>query len=153
MHRGTKLTALLWRTAALAVALTTSAALAVPSTSPCGNWLTANGHGVIQITECGTALCGRIVGVDRTPSEPMPLDVYGHPLCGLTIITNERPETDGTWLGEITDPRDGGRYQAKLWIDQDGALRLRGFIGIPALGATQTWHKFTGHLASDCRMV
>jgi uncharacterized protein (DUF2147 family) len=153
MRNGTKLTTFFWRTFALAIGLTASAALAAPTDSPIGSWLTANGHGVIEIRHCGTALCGRIVGIDRTASEPMPLDVYGHPQCGLTIITNEKPETDGTWLGEITDPRDGGRYQAKLWVDQDGNLRLRGFIGIPVLGATQTWHRFTGHLAGECRMA
>ncbi len=153
MRKGTKLAAVLWRTVVLLVGLSAAAALAEPTDSPCGTWLTANGHGVVQITQCGTALCGRIVGIDRTPTEPMPLDIDGHPQCGLTIITNEKPETDGTWLGEITDPRDGGRYQAKLWVGQDGNLRLRGFIAIPALGATQTWHRFTGHLASECRMV
>jgi uncharacterized protein (DUF2147 family) len=77
--------------------------------------------------------------------------VYGRSQCGLTIITNEKPDTDGTWLGEVTDPRDGGKYQAKLWVDAAGNLNLRGFIGIPLLGATQTWHKFTGRLTAECR--
>ena len=62
-------------------------------------------------------------------------------------------EGGGTWLGEVTDPRDGGQYQAKLWVDDSGNLRLRGFIGIPALGATQTWHRFTGHLTTECRLA
>jgi len=66
------------------------------------------------------------------------------------MITDERRQANGTWLGEITDPRDGGVYQAKLWLDANGNLRLRGFIGIPALGATQTWHPFTGHLTAAC---
>ncbi|MGD0434359.1 MAG: DUF2147 domain-containing protein [Acetobacteraceae bacterium] len=117
---------------------------------PLGNWSTANGHGVVAIAQCGAALCGRIVGFDRKPGEPMPTDVHGRSQCGLTVITNERPEMDGTWLGEVTDPRDGGTYQAKLWLDQSGNLRLRGFIGIPQLGATQTWHPFTGNLTAEC---
>jgi uncharacterized protein (DUF2147 family) len=121
--------------------------------SPVGTWSTANGHGVIEITQCGDALCGRIVGIERSAGEPMPTDVLGRPQCGLTIITNQKLKVNGTWRGEITDPRSGGTYQAMLWVDQGGDLHLRGFIGIPQLGATQIWHKFTGRLANDCRLA
>lgn len=137
----------------LAIVLIASSASATPTAAPVGTWLTASGRGVIQIAQCGDALCGSIVGIDREPNAPMPTDVYGRSQCGLTIITNEKPEADGTWLGQIVDPRDGDTYQAKLWVDSHGDLRLRGFIGIPALGATQTWHKFTGNLAAGCRLA
>lgn len=116
-------------------------------------WLTENGHGVIAIIPCGDALCGRIVGIDRGEAEPMPTDVEGRPQCGLTIITDEKPEADGTWLGEITDPRDGHRYQARISVDEKGNLRLRAFVGVPLLGSTQIWRPFTGHLTTDCRLA
>lgn len=130
-----------------------SSASAATTVSPMGTWSTANGHGVVEIAACGDALCGRIVGIDRDPTEPVPTDVHGRSQCGLTIITNEKPEADGTWLGNVTDPRDGGTYQAELWLDDDGNLHLRGFIGIPLLGATQIWHRFTGQLADECRLA
>jgi uncharacterized protein (DUF2147 family) len=139
--------------ATLTIALAAASASAQPASSPVGNWTTANGHGVVTIAPCGDALCGRIVGIDRKPTEPMPTDVDGRPQCGLTIITNERSQPDGTWLGQVTDPRDGGVYGAKLWLDAQGNLRLRGYIGIPVLGATQTWHRFTGHLTAECGLV
>jgi uncharacterized protein (DUF2147 family) len=139
--------------AILAIGLASAAASAATASSPLGNWATANGHGVIEIAQCGDALCGRIVGIDRQPTEPMPTDVDGRPQCGLTIITNQRSQPDGTWLGQITDPRNGGVYRAKLWLDEQGDLRLRGFIGIPALGATQTWHRYTGHLTAACGLA
>jgi uncharacterized protein (DUF2147 family) len=139
--------------AILAIGLTAASASANPAGSPLGNWATANGHGVIEIAQCGDVLCGRIVGIDRKPTEPMPTDVDGRPQCGLTIISNERSQADGTWLGQVSDPRDGGVYQAKLWLDERGDLRLRGFIGLPILGSTQTWHRFTGHLSAACRLA
>ena len=129
---------------------TLAASAAAPSASPVGTWLTESGHGVVEIAKCGDALCGRIVGVDREPGSPMPTDVNGRPQCGLTIISNEKPEADGTWLGEVTDPRDGTTYQAKLWVDGSGNLRLRGFIGIPLLGSTQVWRPFAGRLTAEC---
>jgi uncharacterized protein (DUF2147 family) len=135
---------------ALGWALSGAAALAQ---SPVGTWSTANGHGVVSIAPCGDALCGRIVGIDRAPTDPMPTDVNGRSQCGLTIITNERQDTDGTWLGQITNPRDGRTYQAKLWLDASGALHLRGFIAVPLLGSTQIWRPFTGHLTSECGLA
>ena len=136
----------------VALGLIASPASATRTASPLGAWSTANGHAVIEIARCGDALCGTIVGVERGPDEAIPTDVHGRSQCGLTIITNEKPDTDSTWLGKIMDPRDGGTYQAKLWLDEAGDLNLRGFIGIPQLGATQTWHRFTGHLSAECRL-
>jgi uncharacterized protein (DUF2147 family) len=139
--------------AALTIGLMAAQRSWAGSLDPRGTWLTATGQGVVEIARCGDTLCGRIVGIERGPAEPMPTDVNGQPQCGLTIITDEKPEADGTWLGEVIDPRDGGHYQAKLWLDQHGNLKLRGFIGIPALGATQTWRKFSGHLSKECRLA
>jgi uncharacterized protein (DUF2147 family) len=139
--------------AALAIGLAGSPASAAPEDSLLGTWFTANGKGVIAIDRCGDAICGRIVGIDRKPTEPMPTDVDGRPQCGLTINTNQRPQVDGTWLGQVIDPRDGGVYRAKLWLDARGNLRLRGFIGIPALGTTQTWRRFNGHLTAACGLA
>lgn len=139
--------------AVLAASILASPASAASTITPLGEWLTASGHGVIKISPCGSSLCGRIVGIDRKPTEPMPTDVYGRPQCGLTIITGERPDTDGTWLGQVTDPRDGDSYHAELWLDAQGDLHLRGYIGIPLFGSTQVWHRFTGHLSPDCGLA
>jgi uncharacterized protein (DUF2147 family) len=134
------------------IAMIAPFAYARPS-SPVGTWATANGHGVVAIEPCGDSICGRIVGIDRQPTEPMPTDVNGRSQCGLTIITNQKPKSDGTWVGEIIDPRDGRTWQAQLSVDEQGNLRLRGFIGIPLLGSTQVWRKFTGRLTSQCGLT
>jgi uncharacterized protein (DUF2147 family) len=139
--------------ATLVLGLVVSSASAEPAASPVGTWLTENSHGVIAIDRCGDALCGRIVGIDRTPMDPMPTDVNGRSQCGLTIITDEKPTANGTWIGQITDPRNGDTYQAKLWLDGSGNLHLRGFIGIPLLGSTQIWRKYTGHLTAECGLA
>jgi uncharacterized protein (DUF2147 family) len=132
---------------------TAASASATSGADPIGMWSTENGHGVIAIAQCGDALCGRIVGIERAPTDPMPTDVNGRSQCGLTIITDEKPSGDGTWIGQITDPRDGDTYQAKLWLDENGNLHLRGFIGIPLLGSTQVWRKYTGQLTNECGLA
>lgn len=139
--------------AALFGVLLAGSPVSAQQASPVGTWLTESGHGVVEIAECGDALCGRIVGIDREPGEAMPTDVKGRSQCGLTILADAKPEGTGTWLGEITDPRDGATYHAKLWVDDRGDLHLRGFIGISLFGSTQVWHPFTGHLAAECMLA
>ena len=137
----------------LIAALVAAPARAAEPPPVLGAWLTPDGDGVVAIEPCGDALCGRIVGVTRDPGDPEPTDVHGAPQCGLTIISDEHPDGDGTWLGDITDPRTGNTYGAKLWLGEDGNLRLRGFVGLPFLGETQTWHPFKGRLAQHCEIV
>ena len=115
-----------------------------------GEWLTESGHGVIEIVRCENAMCGSIVGIDRTPDEPLPTDFTGRSQCGLTIISDVTPGENDAWYGKIVDPRDGATYHAKLWVDSEGRLNLRGYVGIPLLGSTQVWSRFTGRLTEDC---
>ncbi len=150
MFRDSGLWVLMGRAALLAMGLAGTPALSQPMASPAGAWSTADGHSVVAIEPCGDALCGRIVGIDRAPTDPMPTDVRGRSQCGLTIIKKEKLSADGTWQGVVTDPRSGATYDAKLWLDASGDLHLRGYIGVPLLGATQTWRRFTGHLTAEC---
>jgi len=118
--------------------------------SPVRYWLTESGDGVIEITRCENALCGQIVGIDRAAEAPIPTDVHGRPECGLTIIEHEVPTSRGLWTGSITDPRDGTTYGADLWLDNADRLHVRGYLGIPLFGQTQTWTRYAGQLSDGC---
>jgi uncharacterized protein (DUF2147 family) len=142
-----------------ALVLSSASAEAARSTAhgtPIGAWLTADGGEVVRIMPCGAGksevLCGEIAGIARPPGAPMPTDVEGRPQCGLVIIRDERPRADGAWVGTVRDPRDGASFDARLSVDAAGNLRLRGFLGIPLLGETATWHRFTGKLGAACTM-
>jgi uncharacterized protein (DUF2147 family) len=120
--------------------------------SPLGLWQTPGG-GVIEISLCGRVLCGRIVGIPRAPGESIPKDSAGRSQCGLTIIRQAAEGQDGSWSGRITDPRDGTQYQMKLWLDDRGSLHVRGYIGVPLLGQTQIWRRYTGRLGPECTIA
>ena len=135
-----------------AAALGLPPAAAAEAGSPLGYWLTESGKGVIEVTSCNHVLCGRIVGIGRAPDEPIPTDVQGRSQCGLTIFEAEAPAADGVWPGSITDPRDGSTYGAELWMDREDRLNIRGYLGIPLLGHTQTWTRYAGRLSEGCRL-
>ena len=49
---------------------------------------------------------------------------------------------ENKWVdGEIYDPVHGKYYKSKMWFESDKVLRVRGYIGVPALGRTMTWKK------------
>lgn len=46
------------------------------------------------------------------------------------------------WVeGEIYDPVHGKFYKSRMWFEKENVLRVRGYIGVPALGRTMTWKK------------
>jgi uncharacterized protein (DUF2147 family) len=123
--------------------------------SPTGLWMTANHNAVVQIAPCGADLCGRIVGTVLGPNDPTPTDWTGAPQCGLTIFrTAPQRNDDGTteWDGTILDPRDGSHYGARITLSSSTQLQLRGYLGLPIFGQTQTWTPYNRPVAANCRI-
>jgi uncharacterized protein (DUF2147 family) len=123
--------------------------------SPVGRWWTEDRSGVIEITRCGQALCGRIVGQTepRDARGNISRDIHGVPDCGLTILHDARQVEPGRWRGRITNPDDGQDWRCEIWVGEDGALRLRGYVVVPLLGQTQVWPPFHGQVAADCTIA
>ena len=69
-------------------------------------------------------------------------DRKGKPKIGLEIIRGgKKVEGKDVWEGgKILDPNNGTDYRLKLTpIDGGKKLEVRGYIGTPMLGRTQTW--------------
>ena len=126
------------------------------SETPTGRWMTPSHDAVIQIAPCGADVCGQIVGMVLAPTDPVPRDWAGASQCNLTIIrAAPQREYDGRviWRGIIIDPRDGSAYHAQMIIGADHQLKLRGYVGLPIFGRTQSWVSYTGpEAAADCRL-
>lgn len=119
-----------------------------------GLWLTEDRDAVIKIEACGGTLCGLIAGIGTfSPDGSPPKDIRGRSQCRLEIIHALVQSEPGRWFGTITNPEDGRAYKARLSLDDAGRLRLRGYIGIPLFGSTQTWTAYSGTLTADCRMT
>jgi uncharacterized protein (DUF2147 family) len=63
----------------------------------------------------------------------------------MTILRGIKPDAGekGTWVGgDILDPNNGKIYKVLLkLVDGGKKLDVRGYIGMPMLGRTQTWHR------------
>ena len=135
----------------LILLLPATAARANPTLT--GLWLTQDHDGVMAVSPCAGGLCVAMAGLILDhPSDPTPVDYRGVSQCHLPLVEDARQIRPNLWKGHITDPRNGGVYGVELKLDPRGNLALRGFLGIPLLGRTQTWTRFTGKVPADCRL-
>jgi uncharacterized protein (DUF2147 family) len=138
---------------AAAFALVGGSALAQAAT-PVGVWKTiddATGKekSLVRISDTGGVLTGRIEKLldPATPPDAVCKECTDErkdqPLVGMTIIRNVRADDSdkGLWGGgEILDPNNGKTYKVRLKpVDGGAKLDVRGYIGAPLLGRTQTW--------------
>jgi len=134
-----------------ASAVSAAPAWGAASRSPEGSWLTEDRGGVIAVAPCGATLCGTIAGISAWPTNgDVVRDVTGAPQCHMVLLDALRLQGDGRWHGTVRDPEDGRVYQAEVWVPDDGALRLRGYVGLPLFGSTQVWPAFHGAVGPDC---
>ncbi len=80
-----------------------------------GVWLTEDEDVIVEVGPCGAASCGRIVwlkaGPDvRNAKDPDPAR-RGLPLCGVTVLTDVRPDGNGWKAAALYDPEDGETYR------------------------------------------
>jgi len=134
-----------------ALALGVSAAWA--QASPVGVWKTIDDDGkteksLVRITEAGGQLSGRIetlfdASKKDSVCEKCSDERKDKKLQGLTILRNVTKQADDESLwagGDILDPNNGKVYKVRLRPIEDGKkLEVRGYIGMPMLGRTQTW--------------
>lgn len=100
---------------------------------------------VVEIRESNGVYNGTIVqlmpGIENT-CPGCKGDRANAPLVGMTVLTGLR-QTDGKYSGgRIFDPKSGNTYRARAELSGDGnTLKVRGYMGISALGRTQTWQR------------
>jgi len=67
----------------------------------------------------------------------------GQPIVGMTIMRSVKQDAEdkGLWDGgDILDPKNGKVYKVRLKpIEEGKKLEVRGYIGAPLFGRTQTW--------------
>ena len=142
------------RKPALALALAACAALAHAQATPVGTWKsvdddTKREKSLIRITDSGGTLSGKVEKLldPTTPPNPVCKDCSDErkdqPILGMTILRNVKQSADDKALwsgGDILDPNNGKVYKVRLKpIDGGARLEVRGYIGTPMLGRTQTW--------------
>lgn len=122
------------------------------ATSPVGLWrniddATGKPKALIRISEKNGALEGRIEKLFLAPQEdPQPKCTRcsgarkDQPVIGMVMMSGLKKDGAEYTGGEILDPANGKVYRSKLKLAEGGRqLEVRGYIGVPMLGRSQTW--------------
>lgn len=138
---------------ALALGLTLSAGLALAQATPAGLWKTIDDEtkqerSTVRISESGGVFSGKIEKLADPSKQDVKCDQCkderkDQPVLGLTIIRGVKKNASDAELwdgGDILDPANGKVYKVRLKpIDGGKRLEVRGYVGMPMLGRTQTW--------------
>lgn len=143
------------RTIFAVLSLVAAASAFAQQATPVGLWKniddeTGKPKALIRITESNGELVGRIEKLFKTAGEdpnPKCIKCEGalkdQPVLGMTILTGMKKDSDDAAEyngGKILDPNNGKVYSSKMTVIEGGKkLDVRGYIGLPMLGRTQTW--------------
>jgi uncharacterized protein (DUF2147 family) len=131
-----------------------AAPLGAQSTSPEGRWKTIDdktgaAKGIIVITSVNGELEGRVERVFSPPSpSPNPLceectgELKKKPIIGMRVLWGFKLDGNKFTGGRVLDPESGKIYKGTIAVADGGRkLDLRGYVGIPMFGRTQTWQR------------
>lgn len=122
--------------AALVLLAGTQARAAPADAVPHGIWILDSGKVTVQVDDCGSNLCGKIVALSK------PLDKNGkpkldkknpdpalrkRPVIGLTILKDMKPEGGNKWEGTIYNADDGYTYSSVMKLSGD-KMKVKGCV-------------------------
>jgi uncharacterized protein (DUF2147 family) len=137
----------------IALALVAAVGSAWAQATPVGVWKTIDDktkteRAQIRISEAGGVFSGKIEKLLAADAKPDALcdkctdDRKDKPMVGLEVIRGvKKADSDNTWEGgTILDAAEGKVYKVRLQTADGGKkLEVRGYVGMPMLGRTQTW--------------
>lgn len=121
--------------------------------SPAGLWKTIDDktgkeRALVRITESNGVFTGKIeklLAADAKPDakcDECTDSRKDQPIVGLTIIRNVKKNENVFDGGDILDANNGKVYRVRMTLTPDNKrLEVRGYVGAPMLGRTQTWQR------------
>ena len=108
-----------------------------------GAWRKDDGQATIRLSVENGKLTGKVIEVAedskvRDFNNPDP-SLRTRKIIGLPIVKGFWKE-DNQWTGgTVYDPSKGKTYKGTIWLENESTLKMRGFIGVSAIGRTATW--------------
>ena len=119
--------------------------------SPIGTWKTIDDEtkqakSYVEIFEKDGKLYGKVTkiltkGKENAKCTDCSGALKNKPILGMQILSGLKKEGKEWNGGKILDPNSGKEYKAKMSLNGNDKLDVRGFIGISLVGRTQTWQR------------
>ncbi len=142
-----------WISTVITAALIAAAGSVAAQSTPVGVWRTIDDktkteRAQIRISEAGGVLTGKLEKLLAADAKQDALcdkcsdDRKDKPMIGLEVIRGvKKGDSDNTWEGgTILDAADGKIYKVRMQPIEGGKkMEVRGYVGAPLFGRTQTW--------------
>jgi uncharacterized protein (DUF2147 family) len=136
-----------------AAVLSLVANLAMAQASPVGLWKTIDDEtkaekSLVRVSDTGGVFSAVIEKLLDPAKQDAKCDKCSDerkdkPVMGMTILRDVKKSSSDSELwdgGDILDPNNGKVYKVRLKpVDGGKKMEVRGYIGMPMLGRTQTW--------------
>ena len=136
----------------IAASLFAATTLAMAQATPAGLWRTIDDEtkqekSQVRISEATGVLTGKIEKITDATKQDSVCDKCSDArkdkkIVGMTILEGVKKNPDEAYwdAGHILDPNNGKVYKVRMTPKDGGkSLDVRGYIGAPMLGRTQTW--------------
>ena len=137
---------------ALLIAAFALHAAALAQATPVGLWKTIDDDtkaekSLVRVTEADGVYTGKVEKILTEKTDARCTECTdarkGQPVQGMVILRDIKldPDDKTQWIGgDILDPNNGKVYKVRIKTADGGKkLEVRGYIGAPLLGRTQTW--------------
>ena len=114
-----------------------------------GKWRTIDDQSgkakaIVEIYERSGKIYGKVIDIfDAEKKKNLcvhcPGDEKNKPVLGLVVIKGLTKNGNEYNSGKILDPTSGKLYKCFLVLEGNDKLKVRGYIGVPLFGRTQTW--------------
>ncbi|WP_293872014.1 DUF2147 domain-containing protein [Flavobacterium sp.] len=114
-----------------------------------GKWKTIDDEtgkekGIVDIFEHKGKVYGKIIEIFEADKKHLKCEkcegeAKSKPILGMVIIKGLKNKGDFYDGGKIVDPKNGKSYHCKITLEAKDKLVVRGYIGIPLFGRSQTW--------------
>jgi uncharacterized protein (DUF2147 family) len=112
-----------------------------------GVWRTPVHNADIEVFDCGSAVCGKVINSDLLRANPEMKDVHNsdtglrdRQVKGLQMISGFTGGPSEWKGGEIYNPDDGHTYHGTITMQDPNTLKLTGCVVFP-LCKSQVWHR------------
>jgi uncharacterized protein (DUF2147 family) len=103
---------------------------------------------IVQISESNGQVSGKIIKVMNAADAKEKCtkcsgSLKDKPIEGLNFLYGMKADGTNEWSGgKLVDPESGKVYSGKITLSDNGqSLKLRGYVGSPVFGRSQTWKR------------
>lgn len=113
-----------------------------------GKWYTEGKECIVEIYKTGEKYFGKFAWFKSEYDTKNKKDINNpnenlrsRLVLGTTFMTDFVFDDDEWVDGRVYNPEDGNTYKAILSLEDENTLKMRGYVGIPALGQSVFWTK------------